>query len=213
MSSKQVLALTVALTLGSQAQAGRYHAPHTAWGAPDLDGTWTNFSLTVLERPAGVDKAVVSGAEAKALEHRMADSRANPEGDVVGNRPSEWWAEAPLARVDGGFRTSWMVSPTDGRLPYSEEGRRRMANRPRGRMENPEDRGPSERCLSASWAAMSAPMLNPPYAANYQIVQTRETVAILSEMNHDVRLVRIGGRHPPKAVSYWMGDSIGHWEK
>src|SRR5204863_8329112 len=112
MSSKKILALTVALTLGSQAQAGRYHAPHTAWGAPDLDGTWTNFSLTVLERPAGVDKAVVSGAEAKALEHRMADSRANPEGDVVGNRPSEWWAEAPLARVDGGFRTSWMVSPT-----------------------------------------------------------------------------------------------------
>jgi hypothetical protein len=79
--------------------------------------------------------------------------------------------------------------------------------------DNPENRTGSERCLMASWAAMSAPMLNSPYSANYQIVQTAHEVAIYSEMNHDVRLIRLGGTHAPKAMHYWMGDSIGHWEK
>jgi hypothetical protein len=27
-----------------------------------------------------------------------------------------------------------------------------------------------------------------------------------------VRIVRLGGRHPPASVRLWMGDSIGHWQ-
>ena len=35
---------------------------------------------------------------------------------------------------------------------------------------------------------------------------------ILMEMVHDARIVRIGGKHLPKTIRPWMGDSIGHWE-
>src|SRR5262249_1890143 len=45
----------------------------------------------------------------------------------------------------------------------------------------------------------------------HQIVQTPDTVMILTEMVHDARIVRIGGQHPPKTVRKWLGDSLGRW--
>ena len=55
-------------------------------------------------------------------------------------------------------------------------------------------------------------VFNAPYANTDQIVQTAGHVAILVEMNHDVRIIRLSGAHPPAGVRLWMGDSIGHWE-
>jgi hypothetical protein len=52
------------------------------------------------------------------------------------------------------------------------------------------------------------------YNNNYQIVQTRDHVMIMTEMVHDVRVIRMGNnlQHPPKSVRLWFGDSIGRWE-
>ena len=50
------------------------------------------------------------------------------------------------------------------------------------------------------------------YNNNYQIVQTKDTVMILVEMIHDVRVVRMNGTHAPADMRFWLGDSIGHWE-
>jgi len=56
-------------------------------------------------------------------------------------------------------------------------------------------------------------MMNTGFNANYQIVQTPDHVAILVEMNHDVRIIRMGDRrHIPAAVQPWLGDSVGWWE-
>jgi hypothetical protein len=45
------------------------------------------------------------------------------------------------------------------------------------------------------------------------IVQTRDHVVLVGESNHDARIVRLGDRrHPPAAVTAWMGDSVGWWE-
>src|SRR5216117_3348425 len=49
------------------------------------------------------------------------------------------------------------------------------------------------------------------YNNNYQLVQTRDYVAILTEMIHDVRVIPLDGR-PHGNVRQWMGDSRGHWE-
>jgi len=46
----------------------------------------------------------------------------------------------------------------------------------------------------------------------HQIVQTADTVMILSEMIHDARIVRMNASHLPKSIRRWMGDSVGHWE-
>lgn len=49
-------------------------------------------------------------------------------------------------------------------------------------------------------------MLNGPYNSNYQIIQTPEHVAIVVEMNHDVRIIRLADKRiPPASVRSWMG--------
>jgi hypothetical protein len=56
-------------------------------------------------------------------------------------------------------------------------------------------------------------MLNVLYNNNYQIVQTADSVAIVVEMNHDVRTIRLNAKgHLPPSIRPWMGDSIGRWE-
>ena len=50
------------------------------------------------------------------------------------------------------------------------------------------------------------------YNNNYTIVQTRDHVMIMTEMVHDVRIIRMGGERLPKHLRPWMGDSIGRWE-
>ena len=50
------------------------------------------------------------------------------------------------------------------------------------------------------------------YNNNYQIVQTPDTIMILVEMVHDVRVIRMNAQHEPPVLAKWLGDSIGHWE-
>jgi hypothetical protein len=50
------------------------------------------------------------------------------------------------------------------------------------------------------------------YNNTYQIVQSKDEVAIDVEMVHDVRHIRLTDKHLPSSIKLWMGDSIGHWE-
>jgi len=200
----------LALALPCSGAAEGYRAPRTADGRPDLGGTWTNAALTRVERPDVFEAVVVPLDKARAFE---GGQRGKPPlTDDVGQADTEWWElGGTLARIDGQARAAWIVDPPDGRLPYSAEGRR-LAGPPRGAFDGPEARLPTERCLAAIGTPAGPPMLNAPYNNNYEIVQTRDAVAIVVEMNHDVRIIRLGGRHPPPSVRSWMGDSIGRWE-
>ena len=195
---------------------------------PDLTGLWTSTSLTELERPKGFASLTVSDAEAAAYERRRPEEFRHPaDDDEVGARSSEsdyWDPGAKLARIGGQARTSWIVDPADGHLPWKPEGqaaRRREAAEHSG-FANPENRTASERCLISGWAGAGPPMMNAPYANQYQIVQTRDVVAIALESIHDVRMIRIVARpsggvapaslHLPAQLRPWMGDSVGWWE-
>ncbi|HTE40120.1 MAG TPA: hypothetical protein VK629_04775 [Steroidobacteraceae bacterium] len=81
-----------------------------------------------------------------------------------------------------------------------------------GRADGPEDRGLGERCIIGFGSTSGPPMLPTMYNSYYQIFQTPDTVVILVEMVHDARVIRIGGKHRPKELRTWMGDSVGHWE-
>jgi hypothetical protein len=72
----------------------------------------------------------------------------------------------------------------------------------------------SDRCLLSFGSNAGPPMLpNYFYNNNYTIVQTRDTVMILTEMDHDARIVRLNAKeHGPANVKQWFGDSIGRWE-
>jgi hypothetical protein len=217
MRTQLLLTLSVAVLSLGAAQAGPYRAPRDAKGHPDLGGLWTSTSLTELERPAAFKTLAVSDAEARAYETRRPDEFATTDIDDVGGRQSEaefWDVGARLARIDGRARTSWIVDPVDGRLPYTPEGQAARARQTKAHTDpaNPESRSASEQCLIAGWAAAGPPMLNSPYSNEYQIVQTPGAIAIHLESVHDVRIVRLNGVHPPAHIRPWMGDSIGRWE-
>ena len=206
-----VFAVLLAANVG---QARPYRAPRTSFGQPDLQGVWTNLSLTALERPKDFDALVVPPDKAADYDRRHGAKPPPVPGDPVGSVDTEWYDGAALARIGGEARSSWIVDPADGQLPYSEAGRRRLAAATAGGPPaGPEARAPNERCLLGLAGVSGPPMLNARYNANYQIVQAPGAVALVIEMNHDVRIIRIGERKRPAAgVRAWMGDSVGWWE-
>jgi hypothetical protein len=189
--------------------------------APDLQGIWTNVTLTPLERPANLrDKAFFTPQEAAAfeketLERNNMDRRdGGPDADVGRAYNDAWYDRG--TKVVKTLRTSLIVDPPDGHIPPSlPEAQRRQQERAaanRGRQfDGPENRSLAERCII--WPTLGPPMLPSFYNNNYQIVQGPGYVAILSEMIHDVRMIPTDGRpHLPSNIRLWAGDPRGHWE-
>jgi hypothetical protein len=206
-------------------------APLTAQPAhSDLQGTWTNATITPLQRPSEwAGKVTVTDAEAKKFEQAQANDLKKEDGASDGpliaaagssgtggynalfiDRGSE------LARVDGLKRSSLIIDPPDGKMPpQTQEAKERFAALMKtmmGKYDNVKDRPTSERCLIGFGSTSGPPMLPVLYNNNYQIVQTADTVMIMVEMVHDVRIIRINGTHKPPEIRQWLGDSIGHWE-
>jgi hypothetical protein len=224
------LSIVVVLALPAIAGADAYKVPHTADGHPDLQGTWTNATLTPVERPKTLgDRLVLNETEALQMEQRMKDfaaasdqpsdlSQELPKGGGVGGYNVFWFDPAnKVATVNGERRSSLIVWPTDGQVPeLSEPGKQRLAARTaraaQGAFDGPEQRALGERCILGFGSNSGPPMLPVMYNSNYQIVQNRDTVLIHVEMVHDARIVRLGGQHPPAHIRKWMGDSIGRWE-
>src|SRR5215469_10949240 len=154
-------------------------------------------------------------------------------GGAVGGYNTFWLHQGTdFTIVDGQVRTSIVVDPPDGHVPaYNAAARQRLAAaratptsdargesqdptaEPPGAFDNPEQRPLGERCL-LGFSSTSGPPALPDYFYNdlHQIVQTPDSIMILSEMVHDARIVRMNAPHLPKNIRRWMGDSVGHWE-
>ncbi len=214
----------------SKAKAVSSSIPKAPDGHPDLQGYWTNATITPLERSSEYGgKLTVSDAEAAVFEKKQTQDLKDEDGQSDGpllratgssgtggynalfiDRGSEF------ARVDGLKRTSLIIDPPDGKVPpTTPEARRRMAGlfRNFNNYDNVKVRPLSERCI-IGFGSTSGPPMMPDYFYNnnYQIVQTPETIMIMVEMIHDVRVIRMNGRHEPSSIKRWLGDSIGHWE-
>ncbi len=211
-------ALVCVAASGSLAKPSRHvpaaaHVLRNAYGQPDLEGLWTNGSLTMLERRAGAPLTFATRGEEDAYEAAAIKRWTTGANAGVGQGASEWLPSYRMARIDGKLRTSFLVDPPDGQVPYRPDAQRRYQQVDDGEnFDGPETRDPTERCLTAGGGSAGPPILNSPAAGFKQIVQTRTEVAILSEMNHDVRIVRLGAKHLPPSVRPWMGDSIGWWD-
>ena len=191
----QMAWLGVAWCAAMSTQAAAQKLPKTADGHPDLQGIWTNSTLTPLERPGQfAGKAALTETEAAAYEKstvvgRDRDKRdADPNVDV-GRAYNELFFDqgTKLARLDGTIRTAMIVDPPDGHIPAltPEAEKRQEAARTTARMhpaDGPENRSLAERCLF--WATAGPPMLPGPYNNTYQIVQAPGYVAIRNEMNN-----------------------------
>jgi len=222
---RRLLSLSVAFALvAGAAHAQAYKAPRTRDGAPDLQGLWTNTSLTWLQRAPIFKGLVATEAEEKMMLagfQQMAagllDTHVDPNAPappVVKDAPQADILEMDLklARIDGQPRSSWIVEPADGKLPFTDAGKK-AARQIGSNYDGPEARPLEERCLIAIGSSEGPPMMNTGFNGHYQIVQTKDHVAIYVEMNHDVRVVRLTDRTRPHAATpFWMGDSVGWWE-
>ena len=66
--------------------------------------------------------------------------------------------------------------------------------------------------LLGSRSTAGPPMLPNIYNNHKRIIQTSDHVMILTEMNHDARVIRMNAPHRPAHIRTWLGDSVGHWE-
>lgn len=194
--------------------------PRTPDGRPDLGGTWSNATLTPFERPKDLaGKEFFTEQEAAeftrtTLERANRDRRGATAQEDVGGAYNEVWFERGT-KIASNLRTSIVVDPPDGRVPsLTSQARQGAAARAavQGRPpEGPEDFTLPVRCIQ--WGTSGPPMVPGPYNNNYQIVQTRDYLAINVEMIHDTRIIPLDGRaHISPAIRRWMGDSVGHWE-
>jgi hypothetical protein len=227
-----VLALAAASVVPAVAQTRAapskksWTPPRTFYGHPDISGIWSNASIIPLERPKELEgKPFFTPDELKAYEARVfaRSTRERPlAAGQVGTYNDFWW-DADSKRAPN-LRTSLIVEPADGKVPplTPEAQRRADADRAYARehpADGPEDRSLMERCLV--YVTGGPPMLPTfynnsqfgPLTTNYQIVQTRDFVAIYTEILHDVRMIPLDGRaHFPAHVRQWLGDPRGRWE-
>jgi hypothetical protein len=206
--------------------------PRTPDGRPDLQGLWTNQTQTPLERPRELGlQGALSAEEARAYEERARQrvEMSNQPSDPNRPPPSDgntdagynlFWLDrgTNVAVVNGEYRTSLIVDPPDGQIPFVE------GDRPQGLIaqwrarpgvepfDGPELRPLGERCLLAFSSSSGPPMLPVMYNNNYQIVQTPDHVMILVEMVHDARVIPLNKSHSAHDTERWMGESVGRWE-
>jgi hypothetical protein len=207
-TSRTIGFAAVAVGLAIVAAAQTRPPARTPDNRPDLQGTWYFGSATPLERPKEFEgKPILTPDEAAAFEQREAD-RISRTPTV---HPPEWLDYGTKVVPD--LRSSLIVDPPDGRVPaLTPEARQRVASRAARRRaaEDPEAFPPHERCLVFG---AGPPILPGPYNNNLQIVQTRDTLVVVTEMIHDARIVPLDGRPPPPPqLRSWLGFSRGRWE-
>jgi hypothetical protein len=216
------LSVFICVSLSTIAFAQKpWTVPRTADGKPDLQGVWTNVTITPLERPRELgDKAFFTEQEASQYEKQVreqtnADRRDGGAQADVNRAYNDFWYDRGT-KVVASRRTSLIVDPPDGRIPpLTPEAQKRLADRAaaaRGhQFDGPENRALTERCLV--WPTAGPPMMPSFYNNNYQIEQGPGYVMVLVEMVHDVRIIPTDGRpHLPVDIRQWFGDSRGRWE-
>ena len=200
-------------------------APQTGWGDPDLQGVWDFRTLTPMTRPeAHAEKEFLTDEEAAEFRQQTIFSL---DGDRRDNSDQEFGFGSDIERAYNQFwydygttlnedkRTSLIVDPPDGQIPWTREGLTRpgtFATAFSGFITpGPEDRALSERCILGFNSG--PPMAPSAYNNNVQLFQTPDTVVILNEMVHNARIVPLDGRPTlSPGVRQWVGDSRGHWE-
>ena len=222
---------TAAAGLLSPAAAQQWVMPRTPDGHPDLQGNWTNVTLTPFQRAA--DQGPVFTADEVARREQGAQSRvisgaqpsdpdraAPPAGGNVGAYNNVYFEQGSrVAVINGEPRSSLLTNPLDGRRPsLTPEAERRIQERREfrsqfGQFDNPENRSLIERCFLFASNAGPPMIPNGAYNNNYTIVQTADYVMIHPEVIHDTRIIRLGEPDPlPAHVRQWLGYSWGRWE-
>ena len=213
-----------------RAAAGTYAAPRNVFGQPDLEGVWTNDSITPLQRPvAWADKTTLTDDEVEQLKRAKAQLEESGDAlfgdelilDVLAGKQKSASHDTQTGNYNGFWlpgrdidhRTSLIIDPPNGRIPPEtpEAQKRRAALAEERRLrpaDGPESRGLSERCIT-----FGVPRFQAAYSSVYQIVQAPHQVVFNMETIHDARVIELDGRpHLPASIPQMLGNSRGRWE-
>ena len=210
MYVRSALSLVVTLSFSASILAQQpetYQAPKNEYGDPDIQGVWGARFNTMLERPEGLP--LVMPAEQAAGVAQIVYER----GGLAGNTDPDidLFGAPVLAQVKGEYRTSIIVYPEDGTLPYNEHGIQTSSYSyfEGTGFDHPEQRPGVERCIEA-WA--SPPMRAFSYQLYNGVVQTPDKIAIISEENAPLRVIHMDGHSRPDVLRTMEGHSVGHWK-
>lgn len=193
-----------------------YVAPRTPTGQADLQGLWTNDTITPMERPDNLaGRAFLSEDEIAAMEARAARSRADNDsnlavdaGDDVGTYNQVWLDSGDSVLSTG--QTSLIVDPPNGRAPLRPEAEDRRDYHFANVENDYVHHTVWDRCITRG---IPGAMLPAGYNNAYRLIQTEDAVTIVYEMIHDVRVIPLNKeRHIDEKVRLWMGDSVAHWD-
>ncbi|MFL2855775.1 MAG: hypothetical protein ACJZ8E_05250 [Pseudohongiellaceae bacterium] len=211
--------------------AAEFEPRLTEYGYPDLQDNWTTHTATPFQRPEELgEKQSYTLDEAREWEQEKIAEMEAREAPIEG--PIEAPEIKPLVdntaedqfkiritnvlTIDGEHRTSILVDPPNGRLPFREDWE---ANTFRGKLQaqgvnpldGPEGAGAGPRCLIDFGAAPPAgPIV--PLSANFQFVQNEDYVILYIEAGAETRFIRLREDHQNPVHKKWHGDSIGRWE-
>jgi len=196
-------------------------APRTPYGHPDIQGVWTNATMTPLERPADLaNQEFLSEAEVRERESLARTQREQqlvpgrtrlqrlPKGSPIAGYNGAIWSAA-RGIVDT-RRTSMVIDPPDGRVPLRVEAEARRDYLVANRTDSYSNMSVYTRCITRGVPGSMIPNF---YNDGNHILQTSDYVAILYEMIGEARLIPLDGRSAiSSAIGLWMGDSRGRWE-
>ena len=222
------------VSVPANAQLPGWRSPLLPDGHPDLQGVWLNNGATPLERPKALEgRATLTDAEVKELRTRAARLLADPENDfaagdnlflaALGNvaqykNPNVTGSAADMIDRQFENRTSLIMDPPDGRIPWTPAGKQRFdaaaASRRSPANGNPEELGADVRCITYGVPRVGLNNVNSAGPLGYyQIVQTPDYVVFAYEAIHEARIIPLDNRpRMPGQMWQWSGESRGHWE-
>jgi len=220
--------LLLSILLHQVAQGQVYEPPRTVNGKPDLQGTWSNASITTLERNVRYTGSTLSNDEViRATDDHPQNVRlATDDNMVAGQLPdgtdlgrgrgyNAFWIDpgTKFGLINGEHRTAWIVDPVDGRIPYNDAGRARKAllREKNSSFDGPQSRPLAERCISTGLRT-GPPMINGLYNNNYEFVQTADYIVLRTEMISHARIIPINSEHKMATLAPMFGESVAHWD-
>ena len=197
--------------------------PRTPDGKPDLQGIWSDNTLTPFERPKSLGaKEFYTDQELAALIKRVRQGETVEEAELGAANPQAVRYDLELYGFNRAKlrytskRTSLVVGPEGVVPPMLPQARERNAERAaqnKGHeFDSYENRPLSERCILMNQERI--PMTPGANEGNLlQIVQGPGYVSLLHETDHSTRVIPTDGRpHVPQNIRLWQGDSVGRWE-
>jgi hypothetical protein len=139
---------------------------------------------------------------------RLADGKPDLNGIWQARNTAYADLQDHPARLLGDQKSARLFSPAglgvvqDNEIPYRPEA----VAKKRENFEHQETSDPMARCFMAGVPrSMYLPV-------PFEIAQSAKYIAIVSEYSHSERVVYVNGSTHPRDISFWMGDSRGHWE-